>query len=209
LQTRQAYEEVFTLLGSQLHEETKNATDSIENTWTRFKIETTRRIGKLPRHVAQARGLNWGDPPLVLNLPNSRAYLNRVLKEARQINVLTATGTSRLPNNFNPSLAVPQAMAKYMADYQALSEKEWEIESDFREVPESMSGREARCMELAKAMRDYIAQVANAYDEIPEQKSTMLLTLMEMWMSMDECVIKTFPLLKDYNPGFPPNILVR
>ena len=35
----------------------------------------------------------------------------------------------------------------------------------------------------------------------------MLLTVMELWMSIDECATKLFGLLREYNPGILPEIL--
>jgi hypothetical protein len=53
----------------------------------------------------------------------------------------------------------------------------------------------------------YLGNVSTAYDVNPEQKSMMLLTLMELWMQMDECATQLFPLLLEYEPGFPSTIL--
>jgi hypothetical protein len=142
-----------------------------------------------------------------LSLPNSKKYLDSVLEEAQQNTVQQGSGTSRLSSDFHPSLAVPQAMSKYVEKYQDLCERECDFENNIQYVPTSTLSCEALCSELAHSMKTYIEQVAGAYDKNPEQKSIMLLTLMEMWMSMDKCAIKTFPLLQDYDPGFPLEIL--
>lgn len=62
-------------------------------------------------------------------------------------------------------------------------------------------------MKLAKEIGTYIDAVAGAYDANPEQKSIMLLTVMDGWMLMDTCATKSFRILKDYSPGFPPELL--
>jgi hypothetical protein len=54
---------------------------------------------------------------------------------------------------------------------------------------------------------DYLSIVGDAYDNNPEQKRVMLITVMELWVAMDACSARTFPLLKDYNPGIPSDIL--
>lgn len=60
---------------------------------------------------------------------------------------------------------------------------------------------------LAKKIEEYLTVVGNIYDNNPEQKSIMLLTVMELWMSMEQCAIKLYGILQDYNPVFPANIL--
>jgi hypothetical protein len=63
-------------------------------------------------------------------------------------------------------------------------------------------------LELATGIGNYLESVGDLYDGNSEQKSVMLMTAMEMWMSMDERTVKLFPLMKDYNPGLPSDSLV-
>ena len=67
-------------------------------------------------------------------------------------------------------------------------------------TPTSIAG----CIKLAKSIRVYIELVGNSYDHNPEQKSQMLLTIMELWTSMDKIAVELFPLLREYEPGFSP-----
>jgi hypothetical protein len=62
-------------------------------------------------------------------------------------------------------------------------------------------------LNLVKKVNKYLSAVGNAYDNNPEQKSIMLLTVMESWMAIDVCATKMFILLKDYHPGFFPEML--
>lgn len=57
---------------------------------------------------------------------------------------------------------------------------------------------------LAQKIVDYLDLVGKAYDGNPEQKSTMLLTVMETWVAIDKIAIAFFPLLEDYEPPFTP-----
>ncbi|KAK0115534.1 hypothetical protein ONS96_013988 [Cadophora gregata f. sp. sojae] len=53
----------------------------------------------------------------------------------------------------------------------------------------------------------YLEDVGDAYDGLTEQKSTMLLNVMDLWREMDTCATRSYPLLKEYVPGFPTEIL--
>jgi len=60
--------------------------------------------------------------------------------------------------------------------------------------------------EIAKEIAKYLSAVANANNFYLEQKSIMLLSVMELWILIDECAALLFSLLKEYNPGFSTNI---
>lgn len=64
-----------------------------------------------------------------------------------------------------------------------------------------------RCCFLAKQIAKYLVDAGDAYDGNPEQKSIMLLTIMELWVQMDKCAVQLYDLLQDYNPVFPSNLL--
>lgn len=64
-----------------------------------------------------------------------------------------------------------------------------------------------RCIRLADWIVSYQRQASGPYDCHSEQKSSMLLNIMELWVEMDKCAIALLPLLKDYDPGFAPDIL--
>jgi len=63
----------------------------------------------------------------------------------------------------------------------------------------------AGCIQLARAIAMYMDLVGNSYDLNPEQKSQMLLTIMELWAAMDKTAIELFPLLQEYEPVFSPS----
>ena len=62
------------------------------------------------------------------------------------------------------------------------------------------------CIKHAQAIRLYMELVGNSYDLNPEQKSQMILTIMELWTEMDKIAVEMFPLLQEYEPGFRPNL---
>ena len=200
---------MLALLEPYLVKVTQRATTSFEKAWELYKITIVRPVPVLPRAISDTNVLSSGsDRPLVLSLPNSRGYLDQVLRLARVVSDPRFLGSSMLPDDLNPPNAVSKAISKYMAKYRNLSEKEWSIEDSFEAVPKSLEDCDLQCHLLSKKLNDYLNAVGSAYDQDPEQKSILLLTAMEIWMSLDQCATKLFPLLIEYDSGFPPDLLV-
>ena len=198
---RTVYECMFKTLGALLHKTIQKANDRIEVAWTGFRKSIQRRIPPLPRHA------EWRD--LYLTLPNSALYLQQVLTEPLHSNGRNQSfAPNRLPEDYGVSAAATKNLRPFANRYFSLSKMETEIEcSRGAAPPASNISCEVQCMELATKIVTVLDATAGAYDSNPEQKSIMLLTVMELWVSMDECATTLFSLLKDYNPGFPPEIL--
>ena len=89
--------------------------------------------------------------------------------------------------------------------YHGIAAMEKEIE---QELAQSFSVTlSERCIRLTDMMVSYQRHAAGLYDSHPEQKSSMLLNVMELWVELDKCAVALLPLLKDYDPGFAPDIL--
>ncbi|KAH7403218.1 hypothetical protein BKA64DRAFT_443813 [Cadophora sp. MPI-SDFR-AT-0126] len=67
--------------------------------------------------------------------------------------------------------------------------------------------RNERIDNISSRILKYLDDVHDAYEGIPEQQSIMLLNVMDLWREMDLCATESYPLLKDYAPGFPMEIL--
>lgn len=63
-----------------------------------------------------------------------------------------------------------------------------------------------RCVDVAQRIEDYVDRSENAYRSNSVQMSTAILLLMELWVEMDTCAVRAYPLLKDYSPGFPLHV---
>ena len=197
---RSIYEFVFVTLGPLLHDATRSANERIGRVWESFKATIRRRVQPLPRRA--------NDSHLVLKLPTSRAYLDQVLSThlhtKKQKGDFEAYRSSR---NYELSSAIAKPYLTFASRYLSLSDSEAEIEAALVTTRNSTNDDEKVCTELATRIDEYLCAVADGYDTNPEQKSSMLLTVMELWVSMDWRATKLFGLLKDYDPGFPPEIL--
>lgn len=191
------YNIMFSNLGNLFRLTTNKAKQRINLVWTEFKSTIKRPI---PFMKGPA-----GDRDLTLTLPNSGPYLKNVLS----VNMARNTGSQafipyQLPREFGAAETPFQVFAR---NYFSLSGLESDIENTCLAEPKLKAGEGARCMELAEKFDKYLGAVAGAYDSNPEQKSIMILTLVELWMVMDRCATELFSLLLNYNPGIPPAIL--
>lgn len=65
---------------------------------------------------------------------------------------------------------------------------------------------EGACTALTQIIETYASVASSNYQDMPEDTSVMLLTLMDLWVALDKCTLHHHPLLRDYEPGFPPSL---
>ena len=63
------------------------------------------------------------------------------------------------------------------------------------------------CSLLMNFIERYRSNASQIYSGDPESLSVMLLTIMELWVACDLSATKLFPLLRDYETGFPCGVL--
>lgn len=163
--------------------------DHLSRIWELHKRHLLRPVRPLP-HTA--------DPgSLVLSLPISRQPIAIILTAWKE-----ALRSSRpLPTKSFAS-SVPVSAVKTnpeMATYITLAETELTVEKG------GMNHKDIS--EIASAMTMYKTMATAAYDGDPEQKSIMILTIMDMWLLLDVKATSTYPLLRQYDPGFTLNMM--
>lgn len=65
---------------------------------------------------------------------------------------------------------------------------------------------EGVCTALAKIIEKYAELASPNYQDMPEDTSSMLLTLMDLWVALDKCALHHYPLLRHYDPEFPTSL---
>ena len=174
-------------------------TERLHHNWARYRKAIERPVLPLPRRADQRH--------LYLTLPNSAKYIQNVLSvPLHSQSGLHYAAAYRLPQDYDVSAAVPKSGTAFASRYFLLSSMESEVESYVHAMQQLDDFDESRCTNIAKNIEQYLNTVASAYDFNPEQKSVMLLTVMELWMLLDKSAAKLFPLLADYNPGFSPDM---
>ncbi|MCJ1306211.1 hypothetical protein MMC08_009029, partial [Hypocenomyce scalaris] len=66
--------------------------------------------------------------------------------------------------------------------------------------------RKDACTALAEFIGTYTSAACSTYMDAPEDISVMLLTLMELWVALDQCAANGHPLLLRYDPEFPSSV---
>ncbi|KAJ3495913.1 hypothetical protein NLG97_g3045 [Lecanicillium saksenae] len=118
--------------------------------------------------------------------------------------------------DFNPKTIMTQYSSNELPDLQRsdedseafdlLSFESWVACHLDTWLAEHMSD-ERVCESLAVAIRDYHAKMKRLYGRNPECMSTMMLTLLELWVACDKAAVYHCPLLAEYNPGVPTRLL--
>ena len=200
------YKYWFAALEPDFRRSTIAATKQIDMTWEGFKKRIQRPILTLPKYA---------DPRhLFLSLPSSKGYIQRVLSNpANRYDASPLVHLYKLPQDYQFSSTVEKAGLGFANRYFKLSEIEAEVEVELKGPISEAFGQATdmhyrqRCIEFASKIESYLSNIGDSYDSNPDAKSVMLLTVLELWMGMDACAAKIFPLLMDYNPGIPPDIL--
>ncbi|GJC88087.1 hypothetical protein ColLi_10925 [Colletotrichum liriopes] len=63
------------------------------------------------------------------------------------------------------------------------------------------------CAQLRHLIERYHGACSSLYDGNPESVSIMLLTILELWIACDRAAVHVHPLLRDYEPGIPRDLL--
>ncbi|KAJ9648167.1 hypothetical protein H2199_001945 [Coniosporium tulheliwenetii] len=196
--SRTVYNYMFTILRPVFSKTVQNATERIGASWSDCKKAMRRPVLPIPYRADQR--------DLYLTLPNSESYLQQILTNP----LYGPSGPTRvfqLPREYDVSSRTTNTLRGFAHRYFALSEMEEDMERSRTAIEGMETSSHGQCIYLARQIDTYLNTVADTYDTNPEQKSVMLLTVMELWVMMDECAVKSFKLLENHNPGFPPEIL--
>lgn len=95
------------------------------------------------------------------------------------------------------------------SDYLRLADFERTLRSDVRKPYGRVVHKDLdqSCVDLPHKMQHYQRFAALAYKSDPEHLSLMLITLLEIWRAIDSIALMLYPLLADYEPEFPRDIL--
>lgn len=187
------YDALFASLGPIFRNTLRKANQHIETVWAALKAQMKKHIPPLPVRAPQTA--------LHLALPNSGPYLHNILQNAFHMDKMyTQT------HNFNKE-AANQSLKPLADRCYTLSQLETEVEDHDRFEDLASSSHDNACMALYRKIDHYVKLVGSTYDGDPEQKSIMILTLMDLWMALDQRNTSIFELLLDFRPGILPEVL--
>ncbi|KAI1371939.1 hypothetical protein F4677DRAFT_449941 [Hypoxylon crocopeplum] len=187
---QESYTSLIRVLTPQFDKAIVITSTRIGSAWDNEKYKMTKDILSLPRKARPE------DRSLSLEL--SRPYLKKARARFRDPIQQKLRPTQM---DFQPSKPDIQASGRKLIK---LFDEERRIHDSLSNVSISLS---AQIQQQHDSILDYIDQVGSHYDSNAEQKSIMLLTLMEAWKSLDEAACAMFPLLYEFNPIFTPRLM--
>ncbi|KAJ8110852.1 hypothetical protein OPT61_g6407 [Boeremia exigua] len=157
-------------------------------------------------HSRQIPLLNTRAPNGAFNfrLPNSYPILTEILaKQAVNVDVKLRT-PDELLRQYDESAA---SVKPYMYATRTHIQISQHCSTVIEPAKEAETVGHPRVLELSELIGDYVHRIQTSPDGYPDQKSQMLLHLMELWVLMDAEAVACYPLLRDYHPGFDADLL--
>jgi Protein of unknown function (DUF3638)/Protein of unknown function (DUF3645) len=197
---RDATTSIFTILRPLFDKSLKQASQEISMSCEDFNRKVQTAIPRLRRH-ADIRDLT-------LSLTNSGAYLDGILSSYGQ--TMNSWQSHRVADLSVGKFSKEKTAAQFSIfseQYHKLTNLEEQVKELYSLQQNDNEGHQETCLDLAHRINNYLDAVGSSYNNNPEQKSVMILTVMRLWVLIDLNVTKAFPLLMSYNPGIPPDAL--
>ncbi len=180
----------------------REASEALTKRWNNIRPRAAKRVALLPRradlasttlslfHSRRYRKTSWTRFLMSKGRPNGRFLIITTAPPIGQC------GQRKRRGNFSVS------------DYLILGEVEAKA-STMHPISEIETGGftlEETCLESMRRLQHYERHTSSAYTSDPEQLSIMLVTILEMWQVLDTIALSLYPLLADYDPGFPSDL---
>ena len=199
----QAFDELFDSFILYFRHILKAANEKLEAAWSAARIKSCKMVQALPERA---------DPDsLVLALRNSGQFLRSILSEKLQPQAPVNIHFQCRSRKINFWGAMPE-QAFHHSDqkvelYLSLADFEVWVELELPKFKTVEAPSDMQCLRLAEKIHRYQDAAITSYSKSPEQSSMMLLTILELWVALDEFCIQLIPLLKDYAPGLKTDLL--
>ena len=203
-QVGETIDSLFSKFGRDFNSSLQAVNERLSQDWTQVRLRATKRILPLARRA---------DPEsTILSLRHSRAILLGIIGETLHGRPSIDVHLEERYRKFSryPPWADSKPGDKFStSDYFRLAEFERTIKSDVKQSYGSTRNvdLDTSCADLQHKMQQYQRVASLAYKFSTEQLSSMLLTLLEMWRAIDSIALVLYPLLADYEPDFPRDLL--
>ncbi|POS83055.1 hypothetical protein EPUL_004549, partial [Erysiphe pulchra] len=141
-----------------------------------------------------------------LQLLNSDRYISNLLSFSRcEIPSLA----SQNEDNISMLSQAPNTTISFTKHCIELAKFETEIETSLQQYQSEIKTNESchsRGQEISHSIEKYLKNIEISYKDNSEQKSRMLLIVLELWVELDKCTIQDFSLLKNFSPGISHEI---
>ncbi|KAK6539145.1 hypothetical protein TWF694_009389 [Orbilia ellipsospora] len=196
------YEYFFGLISPGVESVIDLCDGEIMETWDQYRKKIERKISPLPKRAET--------PDTVLKLPSSGAYLDDILSDSR-MNLRSLQN----PVNFEKTAQVPKNGRK---DFENFADRYYGLFADEENLScfnnaykHSADSPEEKCSRIARQLNKYLDKYVDGgkdlYQNVPEATSSILLGILELWVSIDSYAVIAFPMLAEYHPVFTADIL--
>ncbi|KAL2041871.1 hypothetical protein N7G274_005656 [Stereocaulon virgatum] len=197
---------LFLIFAQDFKNSLRIANQSLQGTWDLVRSRAIKRVLTLPRYADQSSTM--------LSLSHSSRHLDRIVVEAsygRQPNQISLEHRSRHATQY-PWANLEIGEHRSVSDYLDLADVEARLRRDDLDAGAHFhhhlgSDSNHRCVNFKSHIQQYLNIALRAYESDPESLSSMLLTVMELWKALDTEALVLYPLLSEYDPGFPRNLL--
>ena len=203
-QLARTIDSLFSRYGKEITSTLRTINDRLSQDWSLVRSRATKRISPLPRRADTGS--------TALTLYNSRAILYGIVQEALLARPpIDIHLEKRHRKSFQYSAWATMESREDLKgfDYFFLAESERMLKSDVKKPFGSGANTDLDqlCVQFQQMMQQYQRLASSAYKSDPEQLSLMFITLLEMWQAVDSIVLLLYPLLADYEPDFPRDLL--
>jgi len=182
----------------------KMVADDLENRWKAIQKRTTRPV----KWVAPTEEeiIDGASIDLLTTVP----YLKEIqCRDSSQpptdiVKTFVVPDSGQHATRYNADLASPPDLTNLPS---APLERTIRLHDFEQWVAQHNSFRGVDMLKLTGALNNYIHAALSHYQGDPERLSVAFLTMVELWIGIDEMVIEWEPYLKDYIPEIPSNVL--
>ena len=196
---REVYDCLFDATKKAIEDAVREATHRVEVVWKRVQRASVPRVPRLPPRVTA--------DALRLSLPYSGRYLDRLLA-LKPAPKQPPAELLQLPRPLDVGIQHVQGFTGRIA-LLAKAERRSQQASGEEAARMNMATAllESRCLDLARQIQSFVSGMDPVSEWDPEQSSALALCVFELWVRMDSYATEACPLLADYRPVFPPELL--
>ncbi|KAG8525228.1 uncharacterized protein KY384_008872 [Bacidia gigantensis] len=194
---------VFPIFEPSMSRILQDVNTELEEQWKYARSQALKRILPLPTRADQKS--------TTLLLPHSRPQLTQIRLLSSATAVLQPVDiAARSREMFKNRMAskLPMKTTLDVMGYVELADYELSLRADLASMSESLStvANEDNCATIMAEISQYLRFASQVYQGNPEQMSHMLIIVMELWQMLDLISIKLYPIMADYDHGFPSDL---
>ena len=173
------------------------ATHRTSQLWSNFKASICRPVPLLSRR-ADAKHLS-------LALINSRPYVRGVCDTFSRMRSNSGSLVA-YQTQIDAATSLTGMFSTYARSAFGTFDAEEMLSVKFGGIRSSSIPPTDKIVNLARELRSYINATVHSFHGDGEQRSLILLKVLQIWIALDEAAVKSFPLLANYRPAFTASI---